>query len=661
MAVVVQVQADSVLPGAPVHDFHALRGGKCLYAPLFQNGLRQAGGRPFVQAAAQVVHAPRALPPPGDGGTVLIEGIAVAVQNLRILDGQHVPENSAPALPSGKVPLAKQGKRLRLLEALRLLHGDAGQLPEAHRRSLPDGQVVVLVLDGGAVGQHQRAAALRKGPHPGLKRRLDQQQLGQDHHLVAAKVRLRWNDVHRDVPVIEELIQLLHLLVAVQQDALALDAERRQGIVIVDNGHLAPCRGGHRLFILPDVREEALHLRKLPPPAVVRVQDAIAELLRSFRRAPETEIQHRLAAVGHGLIGPELRLPGPGKVAGDVVALSAHDGLGNPEIAPLQPPDVVQFKGDRMGRQRRLLPAPNRVVVVRRDVQGAGGGGVIHVLVQPAAGKVVDHHGTGGGLFDQAHLKGQKIPDALAAKPLPVQPEGRVMGGDGLLRQGDLLKAIVLLGPEGGPVGLVQRLNVPPELLLQVLPESAAAPGAPAQIAALVAQLVIRLPGNDRLLVPVVLHHPPDDFLRILIQRGAVVAAHMPPAEGPPPAPLELREDVRPLPRQPRRYGGGGRAQDDLQAPPLRLGDGAVEKREVIRPLALLHPVPGKLRNPNYIAPQVYNGIQILLHPPRVPLLRVIIHSQPHHVPLLSSSRFSTVRMKNPPRRHGPENPISSR
>ena len=426
----------------------------------------------------------------------------------------------------------------------------------------------------------------------------------------------------------EGLVQLLHLVLAVQEDALALDAESGQGVVVVDDGHVAADGGVHGLGVPADVPEKALDLAELPAFPVVRVDDAAAELLRPFGGPPVAEVHHGTAAVGHALVGPHHGLAGPGQEAGDVVALGPHDGLGDPEILPLQPPDVVQAEGDLMGRDGLLLTAPDRVVVVGDNIQALGHIRVADVLVQPAPGEVVHDHRVRVDLMDEPGLEVHKVHNALAAEPLPVQPQGGVVGGDGLRGQGDLVKAVVLLGPEGGAVGVVELFNIAIKLLLQILLERILTAGAPAQVAALVADLVVDLPGRDLLLALIVAHQGPDDPLGVLVHLRAVEAVDMPAAEGPPLSVLKLRENGGMLFCQPGGDSGGGGAHNDPQALLLCLGDNAVEEGEVVLSLCLLHQMPGELGNTDHIAPHLQDGVHVGLHQGGVPLLRIVVNAQ---------------------------------
>ena len=91
------------------------------------------------------------------------------------------------------------------------------------------------------------------------------------------------------------------------------------------------------------------------------------------------------------------------------MALGPHDGLGNPEVLPLQSPDIVQAERDFVGREGFLFPAPDRVVVIGGRVQAFGGLGVVKAPVQAPAGEVVNDHGPGGKLPNQAGLEVQEI------------------------------------------------------------------------------------------------------------------------------------------------------------------------------------------------------------------------------------------------------------
>lgn len=231
-----------------------------------------------------------------------------------------------------------------------------------------------------------------------------------------------------------------------------------------------------------------------------------------------------------------------------------------------------------MGGERLLLPAPDGVVVIRRDVQALRHPGVVRVLVQPAPGEVVDHHGRPVQLPDEPGLEVHKVLNALAAKPRPVQPQGGIVGGNGGGGQGNLPEAVVLLGPEGGAIGMVEACDVPVEFLLQIPLEGPLTLWAPAQVAALMADLVVDLPGYNLLLTLVVAHHGPDDPLGILVHLRTVKAVDPAAPKGPPLPVLKLGEDGGVRFCQPGRDGRGGGAHDDIQPPLFGLGDDIVEE-----------------------------------------------------------------------------------
>ena len=312
------------------------------------------------------------------------------------------------------------------------------------------------------------------------------------------------------------------------------------------------------------------------------------------------------------------------------MALGAHNGLGNPKILLLEAPDIVQAKGNLVGGQRLRLSAPDRVIVVGGKVQMPGNGGVVRVLAQAAAAEVVHYHRIRDDLPQQVGLEGGEPHHALTAEALPVQPQGRVVGGDGGGGQGNFVKIVVLLGPEGGAIGVVEGLDVPVELLPQVGPEGLPALWTPAHIAALMAQLIVNLPGYDGLLVLVVLRHDPDNALGIPVQRAAVEAVHVPSAKDPLGAVLKLGEDVRVLLCKPGGDGGGGGAHDDGQSPGLGPLNDVVKEGEVVLSLRLLHAVPGKFGNADGIAPQLTDIVQVLLQQVGVPLLGIVIYTKKH-------------------------------
>ena len=58
-----------------------------------------------------------------------------------------------------------------------------------------------------------------------------------------------------------------------------------------------------------------------------------------------------------------------------------------------------------MGRNRHLLPTPDGVIVVSHDIQALGHLGVVHMLIQAAAGEIVHDHSLGIHLMDQVGLE----------------------------------------------------------------------------------------------------------------------------------------------------------------------------------------------------------------------------------------------------------------
>ena len=69
-----------------------------------------------------------------------------------------------------------------------------------------------------------------------------------------------------------------------------------------------------------------------------------------------------------------------------------------------------------MGREGLLLPTPDGVVVVGGDVQTLGRLSVVHVLVQAAAGKVVEDPGVGNQLPKQAGLEVQETTEGFGGR-----------------------------------------------------------------------------------------------------------------------------------------------------------------------------------------------------------------------------------------------------
>ena len=109
--------------------------------------------------------------------------------------------------------------------------------------------------------------------------RLCHYHLGQDEQPVSLQLASRRDYVYGHVPVIKELVVLFHLRLAVQQQALALDTEGGQGVVVVDYGHFAVYGAFQLGSVAADVPEKALDLVEFPPLHVVRIQHPVAELL----------------------------------------------------------------------------------------------------------------------------------------------------------------------------------------------------------------------------------------------------------------------------------------------------------------------------------------------------------------------------------------------
>ena len=293
------------------------------------------------------------------------------------------------------------------------------------------------------------------------------------------------------------------------------------------------------------------------------------------------------------------------------MALGPHDGLGYPEVFPLQSPDIVQAEGYLVGGQGLPLAAPDGVVVVGGDIQLPGYPGVVHMLSQTSAGEVVYDGHAGYQLPQKPRLEGGEFLYAVAAETLPVQPQGRIVSGDGGGGQGYLVKVVVLLGPESGAVGLVKGADIPPELVPKIEAEGVQAAGAIAHVAVLMAELVVYLPGRYGLLALIVLRHGPDDALGIGVHLPAVEAVHMAAAEAALCAVFKLRQHRRVLLCQPGGYGRRGGAHDYRQAPGLGPLYHMVKEREVVPALRLFHDMPAKLRNAYGVAAQLAYIVQV--------------------------------------------------
>ena len=155
--------------------------------------------------------------------------------------------------------------------------------------------------------------------------------------------------------------------------------------------------------------------------------------------------------------------------------------------------------------------------------------------------------------MDQVGLEVHETANAQTSEPFPVQPQGRVVSGDGLSGERNFFKAVVLLRPEGGAISIVQLVNVSPKFFAQETLKRLLALGTPAQIAPFVADLVVNLPGHNLLFTSVMAHKGANDFLRILIHLRAVKAVDVTSAERPLLSVLKLRENTGVLFRQPGR------------------------------------------------------------------------------------------------------------
>ncbi len=135
--------------------------------------------------------------------------------------------------------------------------------------------------------------------------------------------------------------------------------------------------------------------------------------------------------------------------------LRPHDSLGNPEILPPKPPDIIQPESCLMRCKRLLLPAPDRVIIVSCHVQIPRHLRIIDMLIKPTARKVMQNHGSRDNFPNQPDLEIGEIHNTLTAETLPVQAERRIVRGNRLCGQRNLLKAVILLRPEGSAVGFI--------------------------------------------------------------------------------------------------------------------------------------------------------------------------------------------------------------
>ena len=280
-----------------------------------------------------------------------------------------------------------------------------------------------------------------------------------------------------------------------------------------------------------------------------------------------------------------------------------------------------------MWGKRRFLTAPHRVIVIRSEIEVFGCAGVIHMLVQSTARDVMGHKGIRHNLFDELHLKIEKSGDASAAEPLPVQTQGRVVGGNRLGRQWDFIEAVVFLRPEGGPVGLIECVDTALEFFLQIALERAMALGTIADVAALVPNLIVDLPRHNLVFLLVMLHQRADDLFGISIHSRTVKTIETASAETPFLPPFRFGKNLRMLFGQPCGDGGSRGSHQDFQTPFLRLFDHPVKKAEIIAALGFLHQMPGKFSDPDDVAAQLHNPVQIRFQQTGVPLFGVIVNA----------------------------------
>ena len=266
------------------------------------------------------------------GCKFLVERIRVTEQHFRILHFDHIAEDSACAFHALEHAASHNRECIVVLKTLRLLYRKTRKRIVVHRQCLAERNVIVRIFHGVAVRHDYGSAVFHKRFHLFFHLRLRNDHLRQDHNFIRRKFSVLRNHVHADILIIECFIKLLHLRRRVEQNALALDAERCQGIVIVHDRRLVLHRGFHRFSVFYNIMEEALYFIEFSAFHIIRINDTIAELLRTFCRPAVTEIHQGIGAVCHTLIRPHLRLVRTRQKARHIVALRSHDRLGNPEI-----------------------------------------------------------------------------------------------------------------------------------------------------------------------------------------------------------------------------------------------------------------------------------------------------------------------------------------
>ena len=152
-------------------------------------------------------------------------------------------------------------------------------------------------------------------------------------------------------------------------------------------------------------------------------------------------------------------------------------------------------------------------------------------------------------------------------------------------------------------------------------------------------QLVVHLPGEDHLLIPVMPCQSRDNLFAVATVDGAAEAVDVPAAEGSGRPSFKLGENVGMLVNEPGRRRGRGRAEDHPQPLAFCHGDDAVKEGEVIRPLPGLHAVPGKFTDADDVAAQLHHALKIRFHHGFRPLFGIVIYAK-YHGALLSFVRI---------------------
>ena len=148
-------------------------------------------------------------------------------------------------------------------------------------------------------------------------------------------------------------------------------------------------------------------------------------------------------------------------------------------------------------------------------------------------------------------------------------------------------------------------------------------------------QLVVHLPGEDHLLIPVMPCQSRDNLFAVATVDGAAEAVDVPAAEGSGRTSFKLGENVGVLMNEPGRRRGRGGAEDHPQSHAFCHGDDAIKEGEIICPFPGLHAVPGKFADADDVAAQLHHALKIRFQHGFRPLLGIVVYAK-YHGALLS-------------------------